>query len=74
MAKIDIAIPCYQYGRFLGQCLESVLSQDVGDLRVLVIDNASADNSVEVAQEFARKDPRVGVVVHPKNSGAPREL
>ncbi len=69
MAKIDIAIPCYQYGRFLGQCLESVLSQDVGDLRVLVIDNASADNSVEVAQEFARKDPRVGVVIHPKNLG-----
>ena len=69
MAKIDIAIPCYQYGRFLGQCLESVLSQDVWDLRILVIDNASADNSVEVAQEFARKDPRVGVVAHPKNLG-----
>lgn len=69
MAKIDIAIPCYQYGRYLTECVESVLAQDVQDLRVLIIDNASTDNSVEVAKEFARKDRRVEIVVHQKNLG-----
>lgn len=69
MAKIDIAIPCFQYGHFLGQCLDSVLNQASADLRVVVIDNASTDNSVEVAQEFARNDARVEVIAHPKNLG-----
>lgn len=67
--SIDIIIPCYQYGRYLRQCVSTVLSQDVADLRVLIIDNASTDDSVEVAQELARSDSRVEVVVHPTNLG-----
>ena len=69
MASVDIAIPCYQHGRFLRQCILSVLDQGVDDLRVLVIDNASTDDSVEVARELARRDSRVEIVVHPTNLG-----
>lgn len=69
MPKIDIAIPCYQYGRFLRECVSSVQSQNVADLRILIIDNASTDDSVEVAQELARDDPRIEVVVHKSNLG-----
>lgn len=70
MASIDVAVPCYQYGRYLGDCLTSILAQDVAALRVLVIDNASTDDSVEVAQEFARCDSRVEVIARPRNLGA----
>lgn len=70
MASVDVAVPCYQYGCFLGDCLASILSQDVAALRVLVIDNASTDNSVEIAQEFARRDNRVEVVARNRNLGA----
>lgn len=69
MSSVDVAIPNYQYGRFLRECVESVLSQDVETLRVLVIDNASTDNSVEVAQELALNDRRVEVVARRKNLG-----
>lgn len=69
MPKIDIAIPCYQYGRFLRECVSSVQSQNVADLRILIIDNASTDDSVEVAQELARNDPRIEVVAHKTNRG-----
>ncbi len=69
MAIVDVAIPCFNYGRFLRKCVESVLSQDVEDLRVLVIDNASTDNSVEVARELARNDPRVEVIARSRNLG-----
>lgn len=69
VASVDVVIPCYQYGRFLRGCVSSVLSQGSPDLRVLVIDNASTDDSVEVARQLAAEDPRVEVVVHRRNLG-----
>jgi glycosyltransferase involved in cell wall biosynthesis len=69
MPKIDIAIPCYQYGRFLRDCVTSVQLQYIDDLRILIIDNASTDNSVEVAQELARDDPRIEIIAHRTNLG-----
>lgn len=69
MASIDICIPCYQYGRYLGDCINSVLSQGVDDLRILIIDNASTDDSVEVACRFAAADPRIEVRARPVNLG-----
>jgi glycosyltransferase involved in cell wall biosynthesis len=69
MASVDIAVTCYQYGRFLRDCVTSVLSQDFQDLRVLIIDNASTDNSVEVARALAAEDRRVQVVAHQTNLG-----
>lgn len=69
MTSIDVAIPCYQYGRFLRQCVRSVLTQGVERLRVHVIDNASTDDSVAVAQELAREDKRVTFTTHARNMG-----
>jgi len=69
MASIDVAIPNYQYGRYLRDCVESVLRQDISDLRVLIIDNASTDNSIEVAQQLAAEDRRVTFVRHLRNLG-----
>lgn len=69
MASVDVVIPNYNYGRYLGECIRSVLDQDIGALRVLVIDNASTDESVEIAQEAARRDPRVEVHARTKNLG-----
>ncbi|NGO52928.1 glycosyltransferase family 2 protein [Allomesorhizobium camelthorni] len=69
MASIDVVIPCYNYEHFLPECVGSVLSQDVENLRVIVIDNASTDDSVGVARRLAAEDPRVEVVCHEKNLG-----
>lgn len=69
MGSIDIVVPCYRYAHFLRQCVESVLAQVGVDLRVLVIDDASPDNSSQVADELRRADSRVTVVRHPTNRG-----
>ncbi len=69
MGSVDVAIPCYQYGRYLRECVTSVLSQDVQELRVLIIDNASKDGSVEVARQLAAEDSRVEVSMHEANLG-----
>jgi glycosyltransferase involved in cell wall biosynthesis len=66
---VDVAIPCYQYGRFLRECVTSVLTQGYRDVRVLIIDNASTDDSVEVAQQLAAEDRRVELVARQRNLG-----
>ena len=68
MAKVDVLIPCYQYGRFLRSCVESVLTQDV-DVRILIIDNASTDDSAEIAHALAHQYDRVTVRARVKNLG-----
>lgn len=68
--RVDIAIPCYNYGRFLPACVASALdSQGVEDIRLLIVDNASTDDSLEVARELAAKDSRIEVSAHVKNLG-----
>lgn len=69
MASVDVAIPCYQYGHFLKECVNSVLDQEIDDLRILIIDNASTDDSVEIARELAARDPRIEIVARPVNLG-----
>ncbi len=70
MNSIDVVVPCYQYGQFLHDCVASILAQDGVRLRVLIIDNASTDGSLEIAQELARKDPRIEIKSHKTNRGA----
>ncbi|WP_061027635.1 glycosyltransferase [Bradyrhizobium sp. CCH5-F6] len=69
MAKFDIVVPCHNYGRFLTDCVRSVLYQSISDVRVLIIDDASSDSSVEIARGLAASDSRVQVVAHAANKG-----
>jgi hypothetical protein len=69
LGRIDVFIPCYNYGCFLSQCVNSVLGQEGVDVRVLVIDDASPDNTAEVGAALARENPRVNVIRHSTNKG-----
>jgi GT2 family glycosyltransferase len=69
MSRVDVIVPCYNYGRFLRGCVESVLSQAGPRVRVLIIDDASPDNSVEVAADLVKGDARVTLLRHSTNRG-----
>jgi hypothetical protein len=69
MPKVDIVVPCYNYGRYLEACVRSVLGQSESDLRVLIIDDASSDDSLLVANALAEADARVSVISHSQNWG-----
>lgn len=66
---MSVVIPCYRYGHFLRDSVGSALDQDGVDVRVLVIDDASSDDSVQVASRMAAEDDRVEVRCHPQNRG-----
>lgn len=69
MKSVDVVIPNYNYARYLRACAESVLTQDIEQLRLLIIDNASTDDSARVAREIAASDPRVELRLREVNLG-----
>jgi glycosyltransferase involved in cell wall biosynthesis len=70
MTSVSIIIPCYNYSHFLEDAVASVLDDQEGvDVRVLIIDDASHDDSAEVASKIAAREPRVEVTVHATNKG-----
>lgn len=69
VGSIDIAIPSYQYGAYLRDAAMSVLSQPFSNLRLLIIDNASTDESQDIARELAASDDRVTLFLNEANRG-----
>lgn len=67
--KISIIIPVYNVGKYLSQCLESVINQSYRDLEILLIDDGSRDSSARVCDDYSALDSRI-TVVHQKNNGA----
>ncbi len=69
MSRIDVIVPCHNYGRFLAECVESVTSQSHRELRVLIIDDASTDDTAVIGEELAAADPRVTFLRHAAGHG-----
>ena len=69
MSRVDVFVPCYNYGRYLRQCVDSVLSQSHRNVSVLIIDDASPDQTEEVARELVAQDSRVAYRRHESNRG-----
>lgn len=69
MATVIIGLTSYNRAAFLSQCIDSILNQTYKDFELLIIDDASTDNSRDVISHYAALDPRVKYIVHEKNWG-----
>lgn len=69
VAAVTVVIPCYNYGKYLAEVVQSVLSQDRVDVRVIIVDDASTDTSVQIATALARGDSRITLITHSENQG-----
>ena len=61
---VSVIIPVYNYDRYLGEAVESVLNQTYKHLEVMVVDDGSTDGSREVAESFAERGVRYCHQVH----------
>lgn len=65
---VSIIIPVYNVARYLDDCLNSVLKQTYTNLEIIVIDDGSTDESLEICRSYAAKDKRLKVL-HQNNAG-----
>lgn len=56
---ITVIVPCFNYARFLGACVESLLRQTYTAWECVIVDDGSTDGTPEVARRLAARDPRV---------------
>ncbi len=57
--KVSVIIPVYNREKVVGECIDSVLAQICQDFEIVLIDDGSSDNSVQVCEEYAKKDSRI---------------
>jgi glycosyltransferase involved in cell wall biosynthesis len=67
--KVSVLIPTYNSGRFLEECLESVLVQDFTDMEILIADDGSTDTTIKTIETFAARDSRIRWWQNSKNVG-----
>ncbi|KAA8816508.1 glycosyltransferase family 2 protein [Bifidobacterium callitrichos] len=69
MPVFSVIIPAYNNSRYLPECVHSITGQSFGDLEIVIVDDASTDDTYAVMQELAKEDPRVKVLRHAANAG-----
>ncbi|MBQ6758470.1 MAG: glycosyltransferase family 2 protein [Selenomonadaceae bacterium] len=69
---VSVVIPLYNMEEYIGECLDSLLAQTFQDFEVIVVDDCSTDNSVEVVENYAPKfNGRLRLEKTKKNMGRP---
>jgi glycosyltransferase involved in cell wall biosynthesis len=71
---VSIGMPVFNGEKYIVAALDSMLGQSYSDFELIISDNASADRTPEICQEFARKDPRIRYLRQLSNVGAPRNF
>ncbi|MGF1454659.1 MAG: glycosyltransferase family 2 protein [Alphaproteobacteria bacterium] len=70
MPKVSIGLPVYNGSNYVGSALEAILAQTYTDFEVVICDNASTDDTQEICESFAARDPRIRYIRNPENLGA----
>lgn len=68
MSKISVIVPVYNVEKYIGKCIESILSQTFTDFELILVDDGTPDTSGAICDDYAKKDGRVKVF-HKPNGG-----
>ena len=67
--KISVIVPVYNAANYIAKCIQSVQNQTFSSWELILIDDGSQDNSLDIIRRFAIEDDRIKVI-HQENSGA----
>lgn len=68
-ARLSVVVPNYNHAQYLPEALNAILNQSCRPMEVIVIDDCSTDNSVEVIEAFIRMDPIIRLYRNERNRG-----
>lgn len=69
---VSIVIPCYGGEPFLAEAIESCLAQTYRDFELIIVDDASPDRCLAIAERYAQADSRIRIVKRSQNGGVAR--
>lgn len=68
MPKVSIIVTAYNIENYIRQCLDSVLTQTLQDIEIIVVDDGSKDETPNIIKEYAQKDNRISSILFEKNT------
>lgn len=67
--KISVILPVYNTEEFLDECLTTLINQSLEDIEIICINDGSTDNSLDILEEYAKKDNRI-IIINQENHNA----
>lgn len=68
---VSVIIPVYNVKDYIAESIESICTQAYNNLEIILVDDGTKDNSIEIANDVLRKFDRKAIIIHQKNSGLP---
>ena len=69
-SMISVVIPCYNAEKYIRRCLDSILSQTYSNLEIILVDDASSDDTSKIIKEYASKNKNIQFLQNKENKGA----
>lgn len=60
--KISVIVPVYNKEKYLKECIESILQQTLSNIEIVIVDDGSKDESINIAKEYAKKNENIKLI------------
>ncbi len=72
--KLSICMPTYNFGKFIGETLESIIPQLTDDVEILILDGASTDNTGEIIRTYQKQVPQIRYFREQEKGGIDKDM
>ena len=64
---VSIIVTSYNYDKYISETLNSLINQTYKNIEIIVMDDGSSDNSINIIKNYQKQDPRIKLITHPNN-------
>lgn len=69
MIKVSVIVPVYNTSKYLNRCLDSLVNQTLKDIEIIIINDKSTDDSIDIIKEYENKYKNIRVIHNKTNKG-----
>lgn len=67
--KLSVIVPCYNTAKYVEKCLDSIIENKVDDMEIIVINDGSTDNTLDILKKYQKKYPKIIKIINKENGG-----